>query len=323
MLVWLDRNYFVRQWQFLVSRQICVIKFQTSFMSYNSGSSYPQAIVTRFAPSPNGNLHLGHAFAALYSAHLADQSKGQFLLRFEDIDTERCRVEFEQSIIQDLRWLGLRWNKNIRRQSLHFKDYKLAIDRLDSMDLLYPCFCTRRDIRSEIARASEAPSDREHPVYPGTCRQLSQRERRTRINEGQPYALRLMTDIGMDLAGSLVWLDKKKGIVECRAEQFGDVILARKDFPTSYHLSVTIDDHIQGVTLVTRGEDLYCATHIHRLLQALLDLSVPMYDHHTLIQDEKGNKLSKRNSPMTLKSLRETGNSPAEVAAQTGFKIHD
>jgi len=290
-------------------------------MSYSSASSHPQDIVTRFAPSPNGDLHLGHAYAALYSAHLASQSKGRFLLRFEDIDAGRCRVEFEQSIIQDLRWLGLRWNKGIRRQSLHFKVYKAAIDRLDSMDLLYPCFCTRRDIQREIERASEAPSSPEGPIYPGTCRRLSKRDRRTRVKEGQPYALRLMTDLGMDRVGSLVWQDKKKGVVECKANQFGDIILARKDFPTSYHLSVAIDDHSQGVTLVTRGEDLFCATHIHRLLQALLDLSVPIYDHHTLIRDEQGNKLSKRNSPMTLKSLRDTGHSPADVATLTGFKI--
>ena len=295
--------------------------------------------VTRFAPSPTGLLHLGHAHAALFAERAARNVGGRFLLRIEDIDLGRCRAQFEDAIYEDLSWLGLSWETPVRRQSDAMADYEAALDRLNRMGVLYPCFCTRKDITAEIEAAQGAPHlvqngglnegqggvqyGPDGPLYPGTCRALSMHEREAKAEAGVPFALRLdmkrAIEIAHKNAGEITWRDEDRGVIKATPEIFGDVVLARKDTPTSYHLSVTIDDHIQGVTLVTRGEDLFPATHIHRLLQALLGLNVPAYRHHGLLKGPDGNRLAKRDKAETLRNLRETGHSPAEVRRMAGF----
>jgi glutamyl-Q tRNA(Asp) synthetase len=272
-------------------------------------------IVTRFAPSPTGFLHLGHAYAALTAWRRAREAGGKFLLRIEDIDRSRCRPEFTAAIIEDLAWLGLDWDGEVRRQSEHFVDYRAALDRLDAMDLLYPCFCTRADIAAEIARAGAAPHDGENAVYPGICRSLSREERQSRIAVGTAYALRLDVERALRGTGPLSWEDEKAGRVAADPRSLGDIVVARRDFPASYHLAVTIDDSIQGVTLVTRGEDLFAATHIHRLLQALLDLPVPRWSHHPLFTDGGGKRLAKRDRAVAIRGLRDAGYGSDEVRA--------
>ena len=267
--------------------------------------------VTRFAPSPTGALHLGHAYSALFAYEAA--RGGRFILRIEDIDTTRCRPEFEQGIFEDLAWLGLAWEQPVRRQSEHREEYAAALARLRDAGLVYPCFCTRAEIKAEIARAGEAPHGPDGPVYPGTCRALSDSERAAKIAAGTPYALRLDTTKGREQAGPLEWRDRAHGTLAATPEIFGDVVIARKETPTSYHLAVTLDDHLQGISLVTRGEDLLASTHVHRLLQALLDLRTPLYHHHPLIRGADGERLAKRAGAPTLQSLREAGHSAAEV----------
>ena len=276
-------------------------------------------ITTRFAPSPTGRLHLGHAYAALFAERAARAAGGRFLLRIEDIDATRCRPEFEQAITDDLAWLGLRWETPVRRQSEHMADYAAAIETLKAQGLVYPCFCTRAEIRSEIARAGAAPHGSEGPLYPGTCRHLGEAERAQRADAGAPYALRLDVAKALRKTGPLAWTDRERGTVAANPALHGDVVLARKETPTSYHLSVTLDDHLQGVTLVTRGADLFDATHIHRLLQALLGLDTPDYHHHALIAGPTGERLAKRAGAPTLLSLREAGRSPDDVRAMIGF----
>jgi len=273
-----------------------------------------RAETTRFAPSPTGYLHLGHAYAALVAASAAADG-GRFLLRLEDIDQGRCRPAFEAAIYEDLAWIGMTWETPVRRQSEHFADYRAALARLERMSLLYPCFCTRQDIAREIANAAAAPhaSGPEGPVYPGTCRSLPDSESIQRMDAGEVYALRLRMDDAAAAAGLLSWHDTGKGVVVATPEIFGDVVLARKDVPASYHLACTWDDALQGVTLVTRGEDLFAATHVHRLLQALLDLPVPRYFHHALLTGADGKKFSKRDKAPTLRVLRESGRTAAEV----------
>ncbi|MCC7275165.1 MAG: tRNA glutamyl-Q(34) synthetase GluQRS [Alphaproteobacteria bacterium] len=275
-------------------------------------------VVTRFAPSPTGRLHLGHAHSALQGWTAARRAGGRFLLRIEDIDATRCRPEFTAAILEDLAWLGLDWDGPVRIQSTHFDDYRAALDRLDAMGLLYPCFCTRGDIRAEIARAGAAPHGPEGPVYPGTCRHLAAAERARRIAAGEPWALRLDMAAASGRAGPLAWHDRARGTIAARPEDLGDVVLARKDTPASYHLAVTVDDAVQGVTLVTRGEDLLEATHVHRLLQALLGLPVPDWHHHGLLMDASGRRYAKRDRALTLAALRAAGRSPAEVRAMAG-----
>jgi glutamyl-Q tRNA(Asp) synthetase len=277
------------------------------------------ATVTRFAPSPTGRLHLGHAYAALFAARAAREAGGRFLLRIEDIDATRCRPEFEQAILEDLAWLGLTWEQPVRRQSEHMADYAAALETLKAQGLIYPCFCTRAEIRAEIARAGAAPHGSEGPIYPGTCRRLDPAERARRIEAGTPYALRLDAEKAARIAGRLTWHDRARGTFEADWRTHGDVVLARKETPTSYHLSVTLDDHLQGVTLVTRGTDLLEATHIHRLLQALLGLNTPEYHHHGMITGPGGERLAKRAGAPTLKSLRDAGRTPDEVRAMVGF----
>jgi glutamyl-Q tRNA(Asp) synthetase len=270
--------------------------------------------VTRFAPSPTGYLHLGHVRSALEGWRAARRDGGRFLLRLEDIDRTRCRDEFAAAILEDLAWLGIDWDGPVRKQSEHFDDYRHALDRLHALGLLYPCFCTRREIQAEIVRASGAPQGDNGPAYPGTCRRLGAEEVATKLRSGTDYALRLDLARALALTGPLDWIEG-----ECRqiAEPavLGDVVLARKEIPASYHLAVTVDDAIQGVTLVTRGEDLAAATHIHRVVQALLGLPAPRYRHHPLLTDTAGRRLAKRDGAPTIRSMRQQGMTPAEIIA--------
>jgi glutamyl-Q tRNA(Asp) synthetase len=276
-------------------------------------------IVTRFAPSPTGALHLGHAHAALFAWRRAREAGGRFLLRIEDIDATRCRREFESAILADLAWLGLAWPEPVRRQSEHMADYQAVLTRLEERGLLYPCFCSRATIRAEIAAAGAAPHGMAGELYPGTCRALAPSERAERIARGLPYALRLDMARAIAEAGPLAWHDAARGTQQAAPEIHGDVVLARKEVRTSYHLAVTLDDHLQGVTLVTRGADLFDATHLHRLLQALLGLDTPAYRHHALLSDASGRRLAKRDRAATVASLREGGLSVAAVRAAAGF----
>jgi glutamyl-Q tRNA(Asp) synthetase len=278
-------------------------------------------MVTRFAPSPTGYLHLGHAFSAIFAHDAARRNGGRFILRIEDIDTGRCRPQFVEAIEEDLAWLGLAWDEPPRRQSAHFDDYRSALARLEAMDLLYPCFCTRADIAQQIERAAEAPHGPDGPRYPGLCRALPAAEAARRRQAGEPFALRLDMTKATALAGPLTWRDGEAGEVDAEPQLFGDVVLARKDTPTSYHLAVTVDDALQGVTLVTRGADLFAATHVHRLLQALLGLPVPAWHHHRLLTDAAGCRLAKRSDAVSLRTLRSQGLMPGEVRALMGAPL--
>ncbi len=275
--------------------------------------------VTRFAPSPTGWLHMGHAYAAWFAWNEAQRTGGRFLLRLEDIDGTRVRPEYEAGIREDLRWLGLDFEEPVRRQSEHWDDYRAALARLEAMGLLYPCFCTRKAIQEEVARMTQAPHGPDGALYPGTCRGLGKEDRVRRMAAGEPYALRL--DVTRALAqagGGLTWRDVTRGEFAARPEIFGDVVLARKETPTSYHLAVVVDDALQNVTLVTRGEDLLEATHLHRLLQALLGLPVPLWKHHRLITDDAGRRLAKRDEARSLRHLRENGWSAQRVLEAAG-----
>jgi glutamyl-Q tRNA(Asp) synthetase len=277
------------------------------------------SIVTRFAPSPTGHLHLGHAFSARVAWRRAREAGGRFLLRLEDIDPARCRPEFAAAILDDLAWLGLDLDGEVRVQSRHLAEYRAALDALAARGLLYPCFCTRADIQQSVA-APHTPDGA--PRYPGACRALSADQREARIAAGERYALRL--DMARALASipeALSFDEAAEGTIPCRPERFGDVVLARKDAPASYHLCVTHDDALQGVTLVTRGEDLKPATHLHRLLQALFGWPAPAYAHHPLLTDASGRRLAKRDRAATLRDLRALGQSPAAVLSLLDQKI--
>lgn len=263
--------------------------------------------VTRFAPSPTGYLHLGHAYSALFARRAAGDAGGRFILRIEDIDPVRCKPEFETAIYQDLAWLGLEWEIPVRRQSEHLAEFGQTLARLDEMDLLYPCFCSRKDIAGSGHAPHDSPQGPDGPLYPGICRGLGQTERAERMASGAPYALRLQMDRAVRLAGPLTWRDLGQGVQQARPEIFGDVVLARKDVPASYHLAVTQDDHLQGVTLVTRGRDLFAATHVHRLLQALLGWTVPDWHHHPLLTSPSGQRLAKRDQAETIRAMRQRG----------------
>jgi glutamyl-Q tRNA(Asp) synthetase len=277
------------------------------------------ATVTRFAPSPTGLLHLGHAHSALFAANAARAAGGRFLLRIEDIDRGRCRPAFEQAAYDDLAWLGLRWEDPVRRQGEHMADYAAALDRLAGMGLIYPCFCTRAEILAEIERAPAAPHGIDGAVYPGTCRRLDAAERERRLAAGTPHALRIDMARAVASTGPLRWHDRDRGEIAADPLAHGDIVLARKDVPASYHLAVTVDDALQGVTLVTRGEDLVPATDIHRLLQALLGLPIPDYHHHALLTDPGGRRLAKRDRSATIRDLRAAGRTPADVRRLAGF----
>ncbi|MCA9034411.1 MAG: tRNA glutamyl-Q(34) synthetase GluQRS [Planctomycetaceae bacterium] len=265
-------------------------------------------VITRFAPSPTGYLHSGHAFSALIAYQNTLDHGGKFLLRLEDIDFTRCREEFAQSILIDLEWLGLEWAEPVRIQSQHLCEYRAVAENLTQRGLLYPCFCTRRDIQREIESAGAAPQGPEGPLYPGTCRGLSEDERQFRIHRGDEYAMRLDLNRALDSVTSVLeWHDQVCGVQVAAPERLGDVVLVRKDIGCSYHLAVVHDDAFQNVNLVTRGKDLFEATHLHRLLQHLLDLPTPVYHHHPLLCDEQGRRLAKRDLSETIRSIREKG----------------
>jgi glutamyl-Q tRNA(Asp) synthetase len=277
--------------------------------------------VFRFAPSPNGYLHLGHALSALLDFEMARAAGSRLLLRIEDIDAARCQPQYEQAIYEDLAWLGISWEEPVRRQSAHFDDYRAALAELDRLGLIYPSFESRGEIGALLAaREAHAPWPRDPdgaPLYPGTARALSPAERRRRMASGKPYALRLDMSAAIARAGPLTWDETGEGdlcgAVAAAPQMWGDVVLARKETPTSYHLSVVVDDARQGVTHVVRGQDLFWATSVHRLLQALLGLPTPGYHHHRLVLDADGQKLSKSTRATGLRSLREGGASPADI----------
>jgi len=279
--------------------------------------------VFRFAPSPNGYLHLGHALSALINFDMARAALGRFLLRIEDIDRTRCRPQFEQAIYEDLGWLGLTWEEPVRRQSAHFGDYRAALARLDALGLLYPSFESRGEIARMVAErdaAGDWPRDPDGaPVYPGNAHSLSVKEREARLQSGAPYALRLNMKAALARLGSLSFAETgagpsgETGTLVAQPQIWGDVVLARKDMPTSYHLSVVIDDALQAITHVVRGRDLFFATGVHRLLQELLGLPQPVYHHHRLILDEHGRKLSKSTQATALRALRKQGATAADI----------
>jgi glutamyl-Q tRNA(Asp) synthetase len=270
---------------------------------------------TRFAPSPTGRLHLGHVLAAQVAHSLARDVGGVFLLRHEDIDGPRVREAFYQGIEEDLEWLGLKWDGAPLRQTQRTAAYVVALESLRARRLIYPCFCTRREIQEEWARIGAAPQGPESAIYPGTCRQLTSEQRLEKIHSGTAYAWRLDASMASALAGPLTFQDSRFGEILVDPQLLGDVVLARKDIGTAYHLAVVVDDAFQEITHVTRGEDLLSSTHVHRLLQALLDLPEPCYFHHPLLLDHQGKRLAKRNDSLAIATLRGGGTSPAEVLA--------
>lgn len=267
--------------------------------------------VTRFAPSPTGRLHLGHAYSALQAHDHARRHEGTFLLRIEDIDPGRSRPEYVDGIIEDLDWLGIMPDGEIVYQSERNPLYADALERLKAIGLVYPCFCTRSAIAAEISASASAPHGPDGPIYPGICRTLTDAERTRRMAQ-EPHAWRLDMAAAIAEAGPLEWLDGDIA-VPARPELFGDVVLARKDAPTSYHLAVTVDDGAQCVTDVVRGRDLYAATHVHRLLQALLGLPTPIYHHHPLLIGADGQRLAKREKVPTICSMRADGVDPERL----------
>jgi len=285
--------------------------------------------VFRFAPSPNGYLHLGHAFSALLNLDLARQTGGRLLLRIEDIDLTRCKPEFETAIYEDLTWLGIAWDEPVRRQSEHLADYREALEKLSAQNLVFPSFETRGEIAKLVAQREASgrwPRDPDGaPLYPGTAKLLSSDERARLLGSDAPYALRLDMAAACARAGDLFWAehgegpDGEIGAVAARPEAWGDVVLARKETPTSYHLSVVVDDALQGVTEVVRGQDLFWSTSVHRLLQQLLGLPQPAYHHHRLILDAAGGKLSKSTEATGLRELRAGGARPADIRGLVGL----
>jgi glutamyl-Q tRNA(Asp) synthetase len=313
-----------------------------------SSAKFMKRTVSRFAPSPTGRLHLGHAFSALLAHDFARSRGGTFLLRIEDIDPGRTRAEHVAGIVEDLRWLGIGWDGDLLFQSQRLPVYAQALEELKGRGLAYPCFCTRAAIAAEIAASAAAPHGPDGPIYPGTCRDIAPAERACRM-EAEPHAWRLdmaramasllpgegrgpvgSQNLGPGLRrGTLYWYDGDTEVL-AEPESFGDVVLARKDAPTSYHLAVTVDDAAQGVTDVVRGRDLFAATDVHRLLQALLGLPTPHYRHHPLLLDAEGRRLAKRHGAPTLAGLRQAGADPKKLAADlfegrlpAGFRRED
>jgi glutamyl-Q tRNA(Asp) synthetase len=285
--------------------------------------------ILRFAPSPNGYLHLGHAYSALLNHDMARDLGGRLLLRIEDIDVSRCRPQYEAAIYQDLGWLGISWDTSVRRQSEQFDDYRAALAKLEAQGLIYPSFESRSEIAALVAardRQGRWPRDPDGvPLYPGDARQLPAAERERRRRAGEPYALRLALDAAIARAGVLTWTETgggpqgQTGVVEAAPQIWGDVVLARKEVPASYHLAAAVDDALQGVTDVVRGQDLFWATGIHRLLQVLLGLPQPVYHHHKLILDVDGRKLSKSTQATSLRELRAAGATAADVRRMVGL----
>jgi glutamyl-Q tRNA(Asp) synthetase len=287
--------------------------------------------VFRFAPSPNGYLHLGHALSALLNFDMAQASGGRLLLRIEDIDRTRCGPEYEAAIYEDLAWLGIEWDEPVRRQSEHFDEYRKALHTLEDKRLTFPSFETRTELARKVGeRESHArwPRDPDGvPLYPGTARVMAEAEREARIAQGEPYAIRLDMISAMEWAGDLRWSESgagpggETGDIVTDPEAWGDVILGRKDTPTSYHLSVAIDDALQGVTHVVRGQDLFWSTSVHRLLQELLGLPAPAYHHHRLVLDAEGRKLSKSTQATGLRELRAQGMTPDDIRRLVGLGL--
>lgn len=287
--------------------------------------------VFRFAPSPNGALHLGHAYSACLNHDMARAAGGRFLLRMEDIDITRCSPALEAAMLDELAWLGLDWEQPVRRQSAHFDDYAAALDALAGEGLVYPAFMSRGEIRAAIAEAEAGgetwPRDPDGaPLYPGTERTLPDSKRKARMASGEPFAWRLDMKAALEFAGHVPGWEEtgagpcgETGHVAAEPERWGDVILARKETPASYHLSVTVDDAIQGVTHVVRGRDLFHATSLHRLLQDLLGLPAPVYHHHPLVLDADGRKLSKSRGDTALAELRRAGATPADIRRMVGL----
>jgi len=285
--------------------------------------------VLRFAPSPNGYLHLGHAFSALLNADMARELGARLLLRIEDIDPERCRPEYEAAVYEDLGWLGIAWQQPVRRQSEHLDDYAAALARLEAQGLIYPSFESRSEIAALVAereRSGRWPRDPDGaPLYPGYGRKLSAAERERRLDAGEPYAVRLAVDAAMARSGVLSWNETgagphgQSGLITAAPQMWGDVVLARKDTPTSYHLAVVVDDALQGISDVVRGQDLFWSTSIHRLLQTLLGLPEPNYHHHRLILDGEGRKLSKATRATSLRELRAAGATPLDIRRMVGL----
>ena len=285
--------------------------------------------IFRFAPSPNGHLHLGHAFSALLNHDMAREAGGRLLLRMEDIDVARCRPEYQAAIYEDLGWLGIAWEENVRRQSEHFDDYHTALSQLENDGLIYPSFESRTEIDAQVAereRQGSWPRDPDGvPLYPGRGRKLSRAEGERRRRAEEPFALRLAMDAAVARAGIMSWIETgagpqgQSGRIMATPQIWGDVVLARKEAPASYHLAVVIDDALQGVTDVVRGRDLFWATAIHRLLQALLGLPEPIYHHHRLIVDAAGRKLSKSTLATSLRELRAGGATAVDIRRMVGL----
>ena len=286
-------------------------------------------MVTRFAPSPTGYLHLGHAYSARMGFDAARAQHGRFLLRIEDIDQTRCRPQFTEAILSDLQFLGLSWDGDVRKQSEHLDVYERALAQLDSLGVLYPCFCTRAEIAAEIAASQSAPQDGPGsdtpPRYLGRCQRLEPQLVNDRLASGQSYALRLHTEqveriLSAQGKWPLTFHDRHHGVVPVNSQLLGDVVLARKELRTSYHLAVVVDDDIQGVTLVTRGQDLLSSTHVHRQLQALLGLAEPDYAHHPLLTESDGARLAKRRGSESIRSLRDKGLTADELWMKVGLR---
>jgi glutamyl-Q tRNA(Asp) synthetase len=289
--------------------------------------------IFRFAPSPNGHLHLGHAYSALLNYDMARACGGRLLLRIEDIDTARCRPEYEEAIYEDLRWLGISWQEPVRRQSEYFADYEAAVAKLEGQGLVYPSFESRAEIAAlveefdrQLGQHGGWPRDPDGvPIYPGRARRLTAAERKRRRDTGEPFALRLAMDAAVARAGVLTWTENgagpqgQTGLLTAAPQRWGDVVLARKDLPTSYHISAVLDDALQSVTDVVRGQDLFWSTSIHRLLQKLLGLPEPAYHHHKLILDEEGRKLAKSSEATGLRELRAAGVAPRDVRRMVGL----
>jgi glutamyl-Q tRNA(Asp) synthetase len=281
--------------------------------------------VLRFAPSPNGYLHLGHAYSALLNYKMAKERGGRFLLRIEDIDLQRSKPEYEAAIFEDLAWLGIEWEEPVMRQSQRFADYELALDRLDSRGLVFPCFCSRGDIAAKVAELGNWQLDPDgQPLYPGTCKHLSQAERRSIFASGRYAARRLdMSQALANAEGQFGWNEYSEGqelrTINAEPSLWGDAVIGRKDVPTSYHLAVVVDDAAQGVTDIVRGLDLFNATSLHRLLQEWLDLPAPNYHHHHLLTDDDGHKLSKSLKAKSLRQLRAEGVTAGEIRQRVGL----
>jgi glutamyl-Q tRNA(Asp) synthetase len=285
--------------------------------------------ILRFAPSPNGYLHLGHAYSALLNYDKARELGGRLLLRIEDIDTGRCRPDYEDAIYEDLRWLGISWQEPVRRQSEHFADYEAVLAKLEAQRLIYPSFESRAEIAAmveDLDRHGGWPRDPDGaPIYPGRARKLPAAERQRRREAGEAFSLRLAMDAAVARAGVLTWTETgagphgQTGTLMAAPQRWGDVVVARKDVPTSYHIAAVVDDALQGVTDVVRGQDLFWSTSIHRLLQTLLGLPEPTYHHHKLILGEDGQKLSKSTQSTGLRDLRANGATPRDIRRMVGL----